>query len=59
MEKELEAWIESDPAARRSTAMSCRALRALQAESEKTRERDAALFNVLGSSGYLGAGQSL
>jgi len=56
MEKELEAWIESDPGRQTKYGDVLPALRALQAESEKTRERDAALFNVLGSSGYLGAG---
>ena len=59
MEKELEAWIESDPGRQTKYGDVLPALRALQAESEKTRERDAALFNVLGSSGYLGAAQSL
>ncbi len=59
MEKELEAWIAADPVRQKKYGDVLPALRALQAESEKTRERDAALFNVLGSSGYLGAAQSL
>ena len=59
MEKELEAWIESDPGRQTKYGDVLPALRALQAQSEKTRERDATLFNVLGSSGYLGAAQSL
>ena len=59
MEQELEAWIAADPGRQKKYGDVLPALRALQAESEKTRERDAALFNVLGSSGYLGAAQSL
>jgi len=35
------------------------ALRALQAESEKTRERDAVLGNLTGASAYLSAAQTL
>ena len=59
MEQELEAWIAADPGRQKKYGDVLPALRALQAESEKTRERDATLFNVLGSSGYLGAAQSL
>jgi hypothetical protein len=45
-ERDLEAWIAADPARRKEYGDVLPALAALQAESEKTRERDAA-FNGL------------
>jgi hypothetical protein len=58
-EKELEAWIDSDAARQKKYGDVLPALRALQAESEKTREQSAALATLAMSSSYLGAAQTL
>ncbi len=58
-EKELTAWIAADPARQKKYGDILPALNALQAEGEKTRERDAALGTLSGSSSYLGAAQTL
>ena len=58
-EKELEAWIAADPVRQKKYGDVLPALRALQAEGEKTREQSAALMNVTGSSSYLGAAETL
>jgi Peptidase S46 len=54
-EKELEAWIAADPVRQKKYGDVLPALGALQAESEKTRERTAALGTLIGSSSYLNA----
>ena len=59
MEKELEAWIAADPARQKKYGDVLPALRALQAEGEKTRERNAVLMNIASASTYLSAAQSL
>ncbi|MDE3165367.1 MAG: S46 family peptidase, partial [Acidobacteriota bacterium] len=58
-EKELEAWIAADPERRGKYGDVLPALNALQAESEKTRERSAAMATLSASSSYLGAAESL
>ena len=58
MEKELEAWIAADAARQKKYGDVLPALRALQAESEKTRERDATL-GTLGVSNFLDAAELL
>jgi hypothetical protein len=58
-ERELETWIAADPARQKKYGDVLPALRQLQAESEKTRERSAALASLFGSSSYLGSAQSL
>lgn len=58
-EKELEAWIAADPARQKKYGDVLPALRALQAESEKTRERNATLMTLTTASSYLGAAESL
>lgn len=58
-EERLEAWIAADPARVKKYGDVLPALRALQAESEKTREQSATLMSVLSASSYLGAAQSL
>jgi hypothetical protein len=58
-EKELEAWIAADPARQKKYGDVLPALRALQAESERTREQNAALVSLAGSSTYLTAAQTL
>lgn len=58
-EKELEAWIAADPARQRKYGDVLPALRALQAESIKTRERNAAMARLTGSSSYLSAAETL
>ncbi len=59
MEKQLEAWIAADAARRKKYGDILPALRALQAEGEKTRERNAVLGNVTMSSSYLNSAQTL
>ena len=54
-EKELAAWIAADPARQKEYGDVLPALAALQAESEKTRERDAALSAIFMSSAMLNA----
>jgi hypothetical protein len=58
-EKELLAWIDADPARKQKYGDVLPAMRTLQAEAEKTRERNAALGGVSGASSYLAAAQSL
>ncbi len=58
-EKELEAWIAADPARQKKYGDVLPALRALQAESEKTRERTAAMTTLASASSYLSAAQTL
>jgi Peptidase S46 len=58
-EKALERWIAGTPEGRKKYGDILPALRDLQAESEKTRERNAVLGSVISSSSYLGAAQSL
>jgi len=55
MQRDLAAWISTDPARQAEWGDVLPALAALQAESEKTRERDAVLANVFGSSSMLSA----
>ena len=57
-EKELAAWIAGDPARQKEYGDVLPALAALQAESERTRERDAVLGSVFMSSSMLNAAHS-
>jgi hypothetical protein len=57
-EKELAAWIAGDPARQKEYGDVLPALAALQAESERTRERDAVLASVFMSSAMLNAAHS-
>ena len=57
-EKELAAWIAGDPARQKEYGDVLPALAALQAESERTRERDAVLASVFMSSSMLNAAHS-
>jgi hypothetical protein len=58
-EKELEAWIAGDPARQKRYGDVLPALRALQADTEKTREQTAAMMTLSTSSTYLNAAQSI
>jgi hypothetical protein len=58
-EKALEKWIAATPERQKKYGDILPALAALQAEGEKTRERDAVLGNIAGASSYLGAAQTL
>jgi hypothetical protein len=58
-EKELEAWIGADPARGKKYGDVLPALRALQAESEKTRERNATVISLGTASSYLSAAETL
>lgn len=58
-EKELEDWIAADPQRRKKYGDVLPKLRALQAEEEKTRERNAALATLASASSYLSAAQTL
>ena len=58
-EEALEAWIAADPARKAKYGDVLPALRALQAEGEKTREQSSTLATVVSSSTYLGAAQTL
>ncbi len=58
-EKELEAWIAGDPARQKRYGDVLPALRALQAESEKTREQTAAMMTLSTASTYLSAAESI
>ncbi len=58
-EKALEAWIDSDTARQKKYGDLLPALRALQAESEKTREMNAAMASIASASNYLRAAQTL
>jgi hypothetical protein len=57
-EKELAAWIAGDPARQKEYGDVLPALAALQAEAEKTRERDAVLTSLFTSSSMLDAAHS-
>ncbi len=59
METALEAWIAADPARQKKYGDVLPALRRIQAEGEKTRERNAVLSNLSGASSYLSAAQTL
>ena len=59
MERDLAAWIDAAPARKQKYADVLPALRALQAQGEATRERNAALGLLSSSSSYLGAAQTL
>jgi hypothetical protein len=59
MEKSLEAWIAADPARQKKYGDVLPALRALQAEGEKTRERNSVLTSVAAASSYLGSAQTI
>jgi hypothetical protein len=59
MEKGLEAWISATPARRQKYGLVLPALNKMQAESEKTRERDAVMGNLSAASSYLSAAQSI
>jgi hypothetical protein len=57
-EKALAAWIAADPARQKEMGDVLPALVALQAESEKTRERDAVFQSLFSSSSMLNAAHS-
>jgi hypothetical protein len=58
-EKELVAWINADPALKEKYGDVLGAMAALQAEAEKTRERNSVLGGLSGASSYLAAAQTL
>ena len=58
-EQELEKWIAADPARQKKYGDVLPAMRALQAESERTRERNATLGTLAGASSYLSSAQTL
>jgi hypothetical protein len=58
-EKELEAWIAADPMRQRKYGDVLPALRAVQAEIIKTRERNGAMARLTVSSSYLSAAETL
>jgi hypothetical protein len=58
-EKELEAWIAADPVRQMRYSDVLPALRALQAESERTREQNATMITLATSSTYLGAAETI
>jgi hypothetical protein len=58
-EKELEAWIAADAARQKKYGDVLPAVRALQAQGEKTRERSAALMSVISASSFLSAAESI
>jgi hypothetical protein len=57
-EKDLAAWIAADPARQKEYGDVLPALAALQAEADKTRDRDAALTGLFMSSSMLNAAHS-
>jgi hypothetical protein len=57
-QKDLEAWIAADPARQKQYGDVLPGLAALQAESEKTRERDAVFSQLFSSSALLSSAQS-
>ncbi len=59
MEKNLTAWIAADPARQKKYGDILPALQALQAEGEKTRERNAVLGSLSMASTYLSSAQTL
>jgi len=58
-EKELATWIAATPARQKKYGDVLPAMAALQAEGEKTRERNAVLGNLASASSYLSAAQQL
>ena len=58
-EKALEAWIAADPVRQKKYGDVLPALRALQAEGERTREQNATMASLASSSTYLSAAQTL
>jgi hypothetical protein len=58
-EKQLEAWIAADPARQKKYGDVLPAMGELQAASEKTRERNAALMTLGTASSYLSSAESL
>ena len=58
-EKALQNWIAANAERQKKYGDILPALRTLQTENEKTRERDAVLGSLAGSSAYLGAAQTL
>lgn len=58
-EEQLESWINSDPARKAKYGDVLPALRAMQEQGEKTRERDATLMNIASASTYLASAQAL
>jgi hypothetical protein len=58
-EKALTAWIAASPDRQKKYGDILPAMNSLQAEGEKTRERDGTLGTVSSSSSYLGAAQTL
>jgi hypothetical protein len=58
-EKELIAWINADPTRKQKYGDVLGAMAALQAEAEKTRERNSTLGGLSGASSYLAAAQTL
>ena len=58
-EKDLEAWIAADPVRQKKYGDVLPAVRALQAEGEKSREQSATLVSLLGASNYLSAAETL
>jgi len=57
-EAELVAWIAASPARQQKYGEALAALQALQAQGEATRERNAALGQLLSASSYLGSAQT-
>lgn len=57
-QKELETWIAADPARVKQYGDVLPALRALQAEVEKTRERDSVFGQLFGASTFLASAQT-
>ena len=58
-EKKLVEWIAADPARQKKYGAVLPALQALQAASEKTRERDAIVGSLSRASSYLSAAQTM
>ncbi len=58
-EKELEAWIAADPGRQKKYGDVLPALRALQADNEKTRERNAAISSLAAATNYFAAAETL
>jgi Peptidase S46 len=58
-EEQLEAWIAADPVRQKKYGDVLPALRAVQAQSEKTREQTATLATLTSASSYLSAAQTL
>jgi hypothetical protein len=59
LEKDLAAWIDASPARKQKYGDVLPALQAMQAESEKGRERSAVLNSLASASNYLNAAQTL